>query len=67
MQAGTIDAMAGGNRMILGVGVSGPQIVEGWYGEPGVLLPQKDYVDIIRKFGGGRTRDSRWQRDPTSL
>ena len=30
MCAGTIDALAGGNRVLLGVGVSGPQIVEGW-------------------------------------
>ena len=30
----TIDALSGGHRMLLGIGVSGPQIVEGWYGEP---------------------------------
>ena len=34
MQAQTVDALAGGNRVIAGLGVSGPQIVEGWYGEP---------------------------------
>ncbi len=34
MCAGTIDAMAGGGRFIAGLGVSGPQIVEGWYGQP---------------------------------
>ena len=34
MQAGTVDAMAGEGRFIAGVGVSGPQIVEGWYGQP---------------------------------
>ena len=34
MCAGTVDAMAGGGRFIAGLGVSGPQIVEGWYGEP---------------------------------
>ena len=34
MQCQTIDALAGGNRMIAGLGVSGPQIVEGWYGQP---------------------------------
>src|SRR5258706_15908548 len=34
MQAMTIDALAGGGRMIVGLGVSGPQIVEGWYGQP---------------------------------
>jgi alkanesulfonate monooxygenase SsuD/methylene tetrahydromethanopterin reductase-like flavin-dependent oxidoreductase (luciferase family) len=31
MCAGTVDALAGGNRFILGLGVSRPQIVEGWY------------------------------------
>ena len=30
----TIDAIAGGGRLILGLGLSGPQIVEGWYGQP---------------------------------
>ena len=34
MHAMTIDALAGGNRTIIGLGVSGPQIVEGWYGQP---------------------------------
>ena len=34
MCAGTVDALAGGGRFIAGIGVSGPQIVEGWYGEP---------------------------------
>ena len=34
MHALTIDALAGGGRVILGLGVSGPQIVEGWYGQP---------------------------------
>ena len=34
MAAMTIDALAGGGRTIIGLGVSGPQIVEGWYGRP---------------------------------
>src|SRR3981081_4204526 len=34
MCAGTVDALAGGGRFIAGIGVSGPQIVEGWYGPP---------------------------------
>lgn len=33
MTATTIDHLSGG-RLILGVGVSGPQVVEGWYGQP---------------------------------
>ena len=34
MSAATIDALAGGGRFLAGLGVSGPQIVEGWYGQP---------------------------------
>jgi F420-dependent oxidoreductase-like protein len=51
MHAMTIDALAGGNRMILGIGVSGPQIVEGWYGQPWGRpnLRVRDYVTIMRK------------------
>ena len=52
MQAGTIDAMAGGNRVVVGIGVSGPQIVEGWYGERwgSPYYRMKDYVSIMRKI-----------------
>ena len=52
MAAATIDAMAGGGRMIVGIGVSGPQIVEGWYGQPwGKPYHRiKDYVAIMRKI-----------------
>lgn len=52
MTAATIDAMSGGDRMLLGIGVSGPQIVEGWYGEPwgSPYHRLKDYVAIIRKI-----------------
>src|SRR3569833_2295538 len=32
MAALSVDALAGGGRMIIGLGVSGPQVVEGWYG-----------------------------------
>ncbi len=51
MQAATIDALAGGDRFIAGVGVSGPQIVEGWYGEPWgrPYWRIRDYVQIMRK------------------
>ena len=51
MQAQTIDGMSGG-RMILGLGVSGPQIIEGWYGTPwGKALDRlRDYVAIMRKI-----------------
>ncbi len=50
MQAGTIDAMSGG-RFVCGIGVSGPQIVEGWYGMPwGVATERlRDYTAIMKK------------------
>ena len=52
MQAATIDALAGGNRFIAGLGVSGPQIVEGWYGQPWgrPYWRIRDYVQIMRKI-----------------
>ncbi|WP_236794726.1 LLM class F420-dependent oxidoreductase [Amycolatopsis sp. GM8] len=52
MQAQTVDALAGGGRMIAGLGVSGPQIVEGWYGEPwgSPYWRLRDYVEIMRKI-----------------
>ena len=52
MQAQTVDAMAGGHRFIMGLGVSGPEIVEGWYGEPwGVPYWRlRDYMQIVRKI-----------------
>ena len=51
MQAATVDALAGGDRVIIGLGMSGPQIVEGWYGQPWgrPYYRLKDYVAIIRK------------------
>ena len=51
MSAQTIDAMAGEGRMMLGIGVSGPQIVEGWYGQPWGKPNHRlrDYVAIIKK------------------
>ncbi len=52
MCAQTVDALAGGGRFIAGIGVSGPQIVEGWYGEPWgrPYYRIKDYVTIMRKI-----------------
>ena len=52
MSAATVDAMAGGGRFIAGIGVSGPQIVEGWYGQPWgrPYYRMKDYVSIMRKI-----------------
>ncbi len=52
MSMGTLDALAGGGRVIAGLGVSGPQIVEGWYGQPWgkPYWRIKDYVAIMRKI-----------------
>ena len=52
MTIATIDAMAGGGRVICGIGVSGPQIVEGWYGQPWgkPYYRIKDYVSIMKKI-----------------
>lgn len=52
MCAQTVDALAGGGRFIAGIGVSGPQIVEGWYGQPWgrPYYRIKDYVTIMRKI-----------------
>jgi F420-dependent oxidoreductase-like protein len=51
MAIGTLDALAGGGRVIAGLGVSGPQIVEGWYGQPWgrPYWRLRDYVAIMRK------------------
>jgi F420-dependent oxidoreductase-like protein len=50
MSALTLDHLSGG-RMILGVGVSGPQVVEGWYGQPfgQPLARTREYIDIVRQ------------------
>ena len=52
MQLGTLDALAGGGRVIGGLGVSGPQIVEGWYGVPwgSPMEKMRDYVAILEKI-----------------
>ena len=46
----TLDHLSGG-RMILGLGVSGPQVVEGWYGQPfsKPLSRTREYIDIVRQ------------------
>jgi F420-dependent oxidoreductase-like protein len=46
----TLDHLSGG-RVVLGMGVSGPQVVEGWYGQPFAkpLARTREVVDIIRQ------------------
>ena len=50
MHALTLDYLSNG-RFMLGLGVSGPQVVEGWYGRPfpKPLARTREYVDIIRQ------------------
>ncbi|MBC8364249.1 MAG: LLM class F420-dependent oxidoreductase [Actinobacteria bacterium] len=50
MQFGTLEAMATG-RVICGLGLSGPQVVEGWYGQPWTRPNQtlREYVDVVRQ------------------
>ena len=50
MAALTLDHLCGG-RHILGLGVSGPQVVEGWYGQkfPKPLARTREYIDILRQ------------------
>ena len=50
MTAATLDLMSGG-RFLLGLGVSGPQVAEGWYGVPwGPPIGRtREYVEIVRK------------------
>ena len=50
MAALTLDHLSGG-RVILGMGVSGPQVVEGWYGAPFAkpLARTREYVSIVRQ------------------
>jgi F420-dependent oxidoreductase-like protein len=49
MAAMTMDHLSGG-RFILGLGVSGPQVVEGWYGQPFAkpLARTREYIGIVR-------------------
>jgi F420-dependent oxidoreductase-like protein len=49
MTAATLDLMSGG-RFVLGLGTSGPQVAEGWHGEPWgkPLAKTREYVEIVR-------------------
>jgi len=49
MAAITMDHLSGG-RFVLGLGVSGPQVVEGWYGQPFAkpLARTREYIEIVR-------------------
>jgi F420-dependent oxidoreductase-like protein len=49
MTAATLDLLSDG-RFLLGLGTSGPQVVEGWHGEPWgkPLTKTREYVEIVR-------------------
>ena len=49
MSAMTLDALSGG-RFIMGLGTSGPQVVEGWHGQPftKTLTWMREYITIVR-------------------
>ena len=51
MHAVTLDYLSNG-RLILGIGVSGPQVVEGWYGQPypKPLARTREWIEIFRKI-----------------
>jgi F420-dependent oxidoreductase-like protein len=51
MTASTLDQLSDG-RFLLGLGVSGPQVVEGWHGVPygKPLVRTREYVSILRKI-----------------
>jgi len=55
MAAMTLDHLSGG-RFILGLGVSGPQVVEGWYGMPFAkpLARTREYIGILREIWARR-------------
>ncbi len=51
MAAMTLDHLSNG-RLVLGLGVSGPQVVEGWYGQPFAkpLARTREYIGILREI-----------------
>ncbi|MFI8994915.1 LLM class F420-dependent oxidoreductase [Streptomyces sp. NPDC053542] len=69
MHALTLDHLSGG-RMMLGLGLSGPQVVEGWYGRPfpkSPLTATREYVDVVRQVlrrEGPVTLDGRFHTHP---
>ena len=56
--AATLDRASGG-RMILGLGLSGPQVSEGWFGVPftAPLRRTREYVEIVRQALSGHDVD----------
>jgi F420-dependent oxidoreductase-like protein len=50
MTAATLDLLSGG-RFLLGLGTSGPQVAEGWHGQPwgSPLARTREYVEVVRR------------------
>jgi alkanesulfonate monooxygenase SsuD/methylene tetrahydromethanopterin reductase-like flavin-dependent oxidoreductase (luciferase family) len=48
--AATLQSMSG-NRFLMGIGPSGPQVIEGWHGMPygKPLVRTREYIEIVRK------------------
>jgi F420-dependent oxidoreductase-like protein len=59
MTAATLSELSGG-RFLLGLGMSGPQVVEGWHGRPYArpLAQTREYVAIVREMLARRRRVS---------
>ena len=53
MQVMTVDQLSGG-RMIVGIGPSGPQVIEGWHGQPygKPLKRTREYIAVMRQIFG---------------
>ena len=68
MAAMTMDHLSGG-RFVLGLGVSGPQVVEGWYGQPFAkpLARTREYIAIMRDdLGAQGPAHQRWPALPAA-
>jgi F420-dependent oxidoreductase-like protein len=61
MTATTLDQLSGG-RFLLGIGASGPQVVEGWHGVPygKPMKRTREYIEIVRQIWA-REKPSEYQ------
>jgi F420-dependent oxidoreductase-like protein len=66
MAMATLDALAGGSRAIIGLGLSGPQVVEGWYGTPWAR-PYSRLADTIAIIRAALRRDGPLVHDGSAI